>query len=54
MPRYEFLCEECQKRFEETLRMRDLEEAKPKCPGCGSEKVRRQVSQFSTVTSKKS
>ena len=53
MPVYEFVCENCGKRFEEILHIRELETAKPKCPECGSERVRQEVARFFAVTSKK-
>jgi putative FmdB family regulatory protein len=47
MPTYEYLCEGCQKGFE--VRLTITEQAKAhdvKCPGCGSKKVRPQVTVF--------
>lgn len=54
MPRYVFKCESCNKEFETSLHISELEGAKVKCPDCGSEKTVQQVAAFSAVTSKKS
>ena len=43
VPIYEFVCAECDGRFEELLRSGDSE---PSCPACGATSVRRQLSVF--------
>ena len=58
MPRYEFLCQNCAKPFEEIWSLdgysRMIKEKSIKCPKCGSTKVARQITGFEVKTSKKS
>jgi putative FmdB family regulatory protein len=54
MPRYEFMCDKCQKPFELTMTMSAREKAKVKCPDCNGTKVRPLLGSFLTQTSKKS
>jgi putative FmdB family regulatory protein len=54
MPRYEFMCDRCEKPFELTMTMAAREKAKVKCPGCNGTKVRPLLGSFLTQTSKKS
>jgi putative FmdB family regulatory protein len=54
MPRYEFICEDCKKEFEQTLHVQELEKPKVTCPHCGSERVHQELAAFFAVTSKKS
>jgi putative FmdB family regulatory protein len=54
MPHYEFLCEKCQKTFEQTMTISEREKAKPTCPTCKGTKVVPQLASFTTQTSKKS
>jgi putative FmdB family regulatory protein len=54
MPRYEFLCEKCQKTFEQTMTISEREKAKPTCPKCKGDKVVPQFSGFMAPTGKKS
>jgi putative FmdB family regulatory protein len=54
MPRYEFLCEKCQKPFELIMTISEREKAKPKCPTCKGTKVEPQFSGFMAQTQKKS
>ncbi|MEJ5359646.1 MAG: zinc ribbon domain-containing protein [Desulfobacterales bacterium] len=54
MPTYEFYCEACKKSFALFLSLSDAEKKKIACPECKSRKVKRQISTFQTVTSKKS
>jgi putative FmdB family regulatory protein len=49
MPIYEFDCRPCKERFEILIGMSRIEEAK--CPKCGSDKVKRVMSMFSSKTS---
>jgi putative FmdB family regulatory protein len=46
MPIYEYRCEKCEERFEEYLST--SETPAPPCPSCGSEDVKRLLSQIST------
>ena len=54
MPRYEYLCDKCQKAFEVTLTISEREKAKPACPSCKGTKVTPQLGVFVTQTTKKS
>ena len=54
MPRYEFLCEKCQKLFELTMMIAEHEKGKVRCPTCKSTRVVPQFGVFMAQTSKKS
>jgi len=54
MPKYEFLCQKCNKKFSVTLTVTDREENKFKCPKCGSRKNQPLFGNFYAKTSKKS
>ena len=54
MPRYEFLCEKCQKAFELIMTISEREKVKPTCPACKGRKVTPQFSGFMAQTKKKS
>ena len=54
MPRYEFLCEKCQKPFELVMTIYEREKAKPTCPACKGAEVIPQFSGFMAQTGKKS
>jgi putative FmdB family regulatory protein len=54
MPLYVFLCRDCNKKFEHTLHISELDKARIKCPHCGSMKTEQQAAAFAAVTSKKS
>ena len=54
MPRYEFLCEKCQKPFELTMTISEHEKGNVRCPACKSTRVTPQLASFTTQTSKKS
>jgi putative FmdB family regulatory protein len=54
MPTYEFVCEQCRKRFSLVIKISDYEKKKLSCPKCKSKKVRQQLSSFQTITAKKS
>ena len=54
MPRYEFLCEKCQKPFELTMTITEHEKGKVRCPTCESTRVAPQFSGFMGQTAKKS
>jgi putative FmdB family regulatory protein len=54
MPRYEFMCEKCDKPFELIMTISEREKADVKCPKCQDTKVLPQFSGFVAHTSKKS
>jgi putative FmdB family regulatory protein len=59
MPHYVFVCRDCNKKFEQTLHISELEKSElektpVKCPHCGSQKTEQQAAAFAAVTSKKS
>ncbi len=54
MPRYEFMCEKCKKRFELIMTISEREKGEVKCPKCKSTKVVPQLGGFMAQTSKKS
>lgn len=54
MPRYEYICHECDERFEQPEHMEDHATAHPKCPNCGSRNVEQVYSAFFAKTSRKS
>ena len=54
MPRYEFLCEKCQKPFELTMTISQHEKGKVRCPTCKSTRVVAQLGGFMGQTAKKS
>ena len=54
MPRYEFMCEKCNKPFELIMTISEREKAKVTCPKCQGTKVLPQFSGFVAQTSKKS
>jgi putative FmdB family regulatory protein len=54
MPVYEFLCEKCKNPFSLTITISEYEKGKFRCPKCKSLKVKRQISSFQAITSKKS
>lgn len=45
MPIFEFICEECRSPFEELLRSADAV-TDVRCPRCGSQQVKKQISTF--------
>ena len=50
MPRYEFLCEKCQKPFEPIMTITEREKAKPTCPKCNGGKIVPQFGGFMVQT----
>ncbi|MBW1837769.1 MAG: zinc ribbon domain-containing protein [Deltaproteobacteria bacterium] len=52
--RSEFICEKCKKPFDLNLKISESEKKKIKCPKCKSTKVKRIISSFQAVTSRKS
>ena len=54
MPKYIFLCQDCNKEFAQTLHIAELEKGDVVCPHCGGKRVIQALTAFSAVTSKKS
>jgi putative FmdB family regulatory protein len=54
MPKYVFLCQDCNKEFNQTLHIAELEKGDVVCPHCGGKRVIQALTAFSAVTSKKS
>ena len=54
MPTYDYRCEKCRKKFSLVMTIGEHDRKRPKCPKCGSRKVRQQISAFFAVTSDKS
>jgi len=54
MPVYEFICQKCDCDFSLVVTISEYEKKKFTCPKCKSDKVKRQISLFQTITSKKS
>ena len=48
MPLYEFTCRDCGAVFEEIVSLAELEAGEVSCPECGSARVERGLSTFST------
>lgn len=42
MPKYDFVCNACQKAYEISMTMKERATLKPRCPVCGSEDVSQQ------------
>ena len=43
MPTYEYICEQCGKPFSLFLTYAEYDEAEPRCPACGTDRVRRKI-----------
>jgi len=54
MPTYEYLCEECHKRFAVFLSYAEYDAAEVHCPSCGGEKVRRRIGRIRIAKSEES
>lgn len=54
MPVYEFVCEKCNHNFSLVISLKEYEKKNFTCPKCKGGKVKRQLSSFHSVTSKKS
>jgi putative FmdB family regulatory protein len=54
MPRYEFMCEKCNKPFDLIMTFAEREKGEVQCPTCHGTKVRPQFSGFVAQTAKKS
>jgi len=48
MPLYEYKCEDCGKRYEKLVSLREAGRGVP-CPKCGSKSVRKLMSAFATA-----
>lgn len=54
MPSYDFICKDCGHRFTIMMSVADYEKHSSECPKCNSRNIRRTISPFSVITSKKS
>jgi putative FmdB family regulatory protein len=54
MPVYEYVCNNCKKRFRETKPVSEYDPKKARCPKCRSRRVERLFSTVHVATSKKS
>ena len=54
MPVYEYRCEKCERDFSVEMSISEYSREKVTCPNCNSPDVKRQISVFQTITSKKS
>lgn len=54
MPVYEYECQKCGEKFSVTLRIKEHDEKKVKCPKCASSDVKQLIEPFHAVTAKKS
>lgn len=54
MPVYEYRCTECEEEFTVRMTIGEHERKRPKCPECGSRKIRQIYSSFFAKTGKKS
>ena len=54
MPVYEFICQKCDHDFSLFITISEYEKKKFTCPKCESDRVKRKLSSFQTITSKKS
>lgn len=54
MPNYEFLCNDCKKKFTVTMSLAAHEKRKTTCPKCRGGRVQQLFSGFFSKTSKKS
>ncbi len=54
MPTYAYRCEECGKEFEQVEAISEHGSSRPKCPGCGKERVVSVPTRFYAKTAKKS
>ncbi len=54
MPRYDFICQDCNHAFTLDMKLSEYEKKGFRCPKCNSKNVLQQVASFQTITSKKS
>lgn len=48
MPLYEYICQECDNRFEKRVSFSEADNEQ-ECPACGSQKSRKQISLFAST-----
>lgn len=53
MPIYEYECQNCHKVFTAALSLREHDQGKAACPGCGSKQVTQLITPFNAKTSSK-
>lgn len=53
MPVYEFICRKCDQNLSLAITISEYEKEILTCPKCKSDEVKRQISSFQTITSKK-
>jgi putative FmdB family regulatory protein len=53
MPLYEFQCKNCNETFTKKMSLSEIEKTKVRCPKCNSEDVKKKISNFFSITSKK-
>ena len=54
MPVYEYICKNCQHKFEAILTLKEHEARHVSCPMCNSRNIEQDVAEFFAVTSRKS
>ena len=54
MPVYEYKCQKCERDFSVEMSISEYTKRKITCPNCKSPEVKRQISVFQAITSKKS
>lgn len=54
MPVYEYLCQDCQKKFTVRMSIAEHDRNRVQCPHCGGKQVVQQYSTFFARTSRKS
>ena len=54
MPIYEFICKDCNHAFSHILKISEYEKQEFSCPKCKSKNVKRKLSSFQAITTKKS
>jgi putative FmdB family regulatory protein len=54
MPTYEYVCDQCGKKFTLVMSISEHDKKNAKCPHCGSRKITQQISGFNAITKKKS
>ncbi|NIS59535.1 MAG: zinc ribbon domain-containing protein [Proteobacteria bacterium] len=54
MPTYDYICKKCKKPFTAVMTIGEYERGKTKCPRCGSNSLKQQITPFIAKTSRKS
>ncbi len=54
MPRYDYICRKCGKKFSQVMTIAEHDTKKTRCPKCSSVRVEQLLLSFFAVTSKKS